>query len=83
MKKRKLPEFLQGTLAMTHGETMANWLTIHTCIQKMRINYDSLHAIRSMMLSEYNRKEGTRMDIVVRLYGKFNAMRVQLERTQL
>lgn len=84
MKRRRLPDFLQGTMPLLDPPLiMPNWITIHQYIQRMRVDEESLCVLRSMMVSEYWREGGARMDIIVRLYGKFNSMRVELERTQL
>jgi hypothetical protein len=87
MKKVKLPAFLEPYRNLKQIEhwaaNMANWVTVHAIIRHFKATEKDLLEIRAMMVAEYNRELGPRMDIVVRLHGRYVRMRGELERVQL
>jgi hypothetical protein len=86
--KRKHPRFLEGTEVSNkekerYAELMSNWLKIHGFIKEMDAEEQSLDVLKKMMLVEYRRKEGPRMDIIVRLHGRYQVLRHEVERVEL
>src|SRR4051812_27808548 len=84
-----VPTFLQQYLMTSIFERlreagyMANWLRVHAHIRKLPHDTGGLSVLANMMAVEYHREGGPRMDIIVRLHGKFQRMRYELERVQL
>lgn len=62
---------------------MSNWLRIHALVRKLPDNEQSMKVVGTMLVHEYNRKRGPRMDIVTRLYGRFSHIRYEVERVEL
>lgn len=85
--KRQVPSFVMQVAGTASGYknrvNMDNWLTIHAVIKKLKPSRQALWEVSNMLVLEYNRKSGPRMDIIARLYGKFNAMRKEIERAEL
>ena len=88
-KEPKLPLFLREYRASALKELkyyagmMGNWITIHGHIKGFHPCYSSLNVLRCMMIAEYYRTGGPRMDIIVRLHGRYQKLRYSLERVEL
>lgn len=61
---------------------MTNWMPVHAYIRHLPNNEESLLELRRMMTVELDRSE-PRAQILERLYGKFSAMRKQMEEQDL
>lgn len=57
---------------------MTNWMPVHAYIRHLPVDENSLLELRRMLTIELNREE-PRAQILERLYGKFSAMRKQME----
>lgn len=84
---KRFPEFLleytRDEVPPSAADAMRNWLRIHAYIRKLPSTEASLRIVGAMLVYEYRRKPGPRMDIVVRLHGRLNALRFEVERVQL
>lgn len=62
---------------------LTNWLKTHEHIKSLQPSNEAVRELALMMFVEYYRKEGPRMDIIVRLHGRFNKLRYEVERVEL
>ncbi len=87
--KRLAPQFIvellpRGTYnAKELNVALASWMSVHKHIKAMPNTRAALSTVAKLLYLEYQRKDGPRMDIVARLYGKFNRMRMEVERAEL
>lgn len=86
----KLPSFLrESACAMDAKQTahyapyLRNWMVLHAHIRELEPSHASLNVLCCLMMCEYERKGGPRMDILVRLHGRFNKLRFDVERVEL
>jgi len=86
--KVKLPDFLKG-VKVSESEMkelrvdLSNWLALHKKISKLRPSKESITYVKKFMLTEYQRTDGPRMDIIVRLHQRLNLLRREMERVEL
>lgn len=62
---------------------LTNWLKTHAHIRKLEPSVASLRELACMIFIECYRKRGPRMDVLVRLHGRFDKLRYEVERVQL
>lgn len=82
---KKIPKFISvpAPTKLPPNGVLSNWVIVHDYITSLPVSRNSLATICHLMRQEYLRKPGPRMDIVVRLYGKLNGMRKEIERAEL
>jgi hypothetical protein len=84
----KVPSFLNSvelseSEIKKHSETLSNWLRAHNYIRDLPDDRRTLNILERLMLVEYRRKPGPRMDILVRLHGRYSRVRHEVERVEL
>lgn len=62
---------------------MSNWMNLHAFIKSTSNTRAGMQILAKLMIAEYQRKPGPRMDIIMRLYGKFTRVRYEVERVEL
>jgi hypothetical protein len=87
-KKERLPEFLHyvevdGGDVMKCTDICSNWLKCHAYISKLLANRHSLGILERLMLVEHLRNPAPRTDILLRLHGRYNVLRYEVERAEL
>lgn len=88
-KARQIPVFLFDILGGGCAQpvqgipVMSNWLKIHEFIRRTPATREGMRTVAKLMVAEYGRKPGPRMDIITRLYGRLNAIRYEVERVEI
>lgn len=95
MTKKYIPDFVLQYASINPGERgkavdylkaqLTNWLKLHAYIGSLgkEISFTRVNVMANLMLLEYQRKGGPRMDIIARLYGRFSTLRHEAERVAL
>lgn len=94
MTKRAIPQFLLDAVTPTGKDTpifnrkqlhsaLANWMSVYRLIKDAPNTRAGMQTVARLLYIEYHREGGPRMDIVVRLYGRFNRIRMEVERAEL
>lgn len=88
MSKERIPSFLEHVEVDSSditkcSEILRNWMVTHGYITKLKPSETSLQVLRRLMVVEYIRQGGPRMDIIVRLHGKMCKLRYEVERVEL
>lgn len=89
-KQKSVPKFLYDVLGGDTSQYAAdvkfifsNWLKIHAFIRNVPNSREGMRTMAKLMIAEYMRRPGPRMDIVVRLHGRLNRIRYEVERVEL
>lgn len=88
MPRKKPPEFL-GRVKLTKkhrkaaDRILSNWIKTHDYIKKLPPHKGSITAVKRLIAAEYGRKDGPRMDMIARLFGRYKSLRNEIERRQL